>query len=84
MYEVMNTVIPQKTRSTLQKIIIFRAKQIADGMDYLSRRRVLHGDLACRNVLLANDNIVKIGDFGLAKQTYRYAVLVYFYQLNLT
>ncbi len=40
-------------------------------MVYLNRQRVLHGDLACRNVLLSTDNIVKIGDFGLSKYTYR-------------
>lgn len=28
---------------------------------------MLHGDLAARNVLLAEGNIVKICDFGLAK-----------------
>lgn len=32
--------------------------------------QVLHGDLAARNVLLADDNIVKICDFGLAKSMY--------------
>lgn len=32
--------------------------------------KVLHGDLAARNVLLADDNIVKICDFGLAKSMY--------------
>jgi len=29
--------------------------------------KILHGDLATRNILLAEDNIVKICDFGFAK-----------------
>jgi serine/threonine protein kinase len=33
--------------------------------------QVLHGDLAARNVLLADDNVVKICDFGLARSMYK-------------
>lgn len=36
-------------------------------MDYLASRNVFHGDLAARNVLLCENNIVKIADFGLAR-----------------
>ena len=32
--------------------------------------QILHGDLAARNVLLSNDNVVKICDFGLSKELY--------------
>jgi serine/threonine protein kinase len=30
--------------------------------------QVLHGDLAARNVLLADHGVVKVADFGMARQ----------------
>ncbi|XP_012285918.1 vascular endothelial growth factor receptor 1 isoform X2 [Orussus abietinus] len=47
------------------------AFQVARGMEYLSHRKVLHGDLAARNILLAENGVVKICDFGLAKTMYK-------------
>ncbi|XP_046482609.1 vascular endothelial growth factor receptor 1-like isoform X2 [Neodiprion pinetum] len=43
------------------------AWQISRGMQYLSAKKVLHGDLAARNILLSDNNVVKICDFGLSK-----------------
>ncbi|XP_046637865.1 vascular endothelial growth factor receptor 1-like isoform X1 [Daphnia pulicaria] len=50
--------------------LISWAYQIARGMDYLASRKVLHGDLAARNVLLADDGVAKVADFGMAKKMY--------------
>jgi Ser/Thr protein kinase RdoA (MazF antagonist) len=32
--------------------------------------KVLHGDLAARNVLLADDGVAKVADFGMARKMY--------------
>jgi len=39
-------------------------------MEYLAKQRVVHGDLAARNVLLTLDKRCKITDFGLSRQLY--------------
>lgn len=58
-------------RSVCTSDLVCWAFQIARGMDYLSSRKVLHGDLAARNVLLCDNNVVKICDFGLARNLYK-------------
>lgn len=47
--------------------------QTAAGMEYISAKKVIHGDLAARNVLLTGDKNAKIADFGLSHQLYEYS-----------
>ena len=39
-------------------------------MDFLTQRNIYHGDLAARNVLLSEDLVAKISDFGLSRRLY--------------
>ncbi|XP_064545029.1 fibroblast growth factor receptor homolog 2 [Drosophila montana] len=50
-----------------EKELTMFAFQIARGMEYLASRRCIHRDLAARNVLVSDGYVMKIADFGLAR-----------------
>ncbi|XP_061113993.1 protein-tyrosine kinase 6b isoform X2 [Conger conger] len=47
--------------------LIDMGAQVADGMAYLESQNSIHRDLAARNVLVGENYICKVADFGLAR-----------------
>ncbi|KAM9783063.1 tyrosine-protein kinase FRK [Neosynchiropus ocellatus] len=43
------------------------ASQVASGMAFLELQNYIHRDLAARNVLVGENNVCKVADFGLAR-----------------
>ena len=54
---------------TLRQVLQM-AIEIADGMSYLSVKKIVHRDLAARNCMVSQDIVVKVGDFGMARDIY--------------
>ncbi|KAH0628310.1 hypothetical protein JD844_009266 [Phrynosoma platyrhinos] len=66
-YGSLRDYLPKHKDRLDHKKLLQYASQICKGMEYLGSKRYVHRDLATRNILVENENRVKIGDFGLTK-----------------
>ncbi len=77
--DIMSNRLPPNSPSNIESCLDITFTQmvqwsyeIACGMEYLTCKNVIHGDLAARNVLLTTKRIAKITDFGLSRRLYDY------------
>ena len=63
-----------KKKGFNSRLLITWAFHIAKGMEYLASKRIMHGDLAARNILITSEDkqgerlVAKVCDFGLSKK----------------
>lgn len=52
---------------TSMQFCLYHLPQIADGMAFIERMNYIHRDLRAANILVADNLVCKIADFGLAR-----------------
>ncbi|XP_058055308.1 tyrosine-protein kinase receptor [Anopheles bellator] len=65
---------PERPSPLTMKDLIFCALDVAKGCRYMESKRFIHRDIAARNCLLSSKGpgrVVKIADFGMARDIYR-------------
>ncbi|CAH3043290.1 unnamed protein product [Pocillopora meandrina] len=60
----------ENTRMDKDETFLAFSWQISEGMEYLARKGFVHRDLAARNVLVGDNKIAKVADFGLTRHVY--------------
>ncbi|XP_060535359.1 mitogen-activated protein kinase kinase kinase 13 isoform X2 [Cylas formicarius] len=63
---LFNLLKNQKNVVTINRVVTW-AKQIASGMHYLHMHKIIHRDLKSPNVLIGEEEIIKISDFGTSR-----------------
>lgn len=42
-------------------------KQIVEALAYLEKKNIIHQDIKCENILIDNEGVLKLCDFGCSK-----------------
>ncbi|XP_033122469.1 fibroblast growth factor receptor-like [Anneissia japonica] len=60
-------VLMPENQTLTNRDLLSMAYQVGKGMEFLASKKCIHRDLAARNVLVTEDLVMKIADFGLAR-----------------
>ena len=52
-----------------EKLLKVYTRQILTGLHYIHERGLIHKDLKCSNILVDDNGIVKLSDFGFSEKT---------------
>ena len=68
-YDLAHHIAAAKARKTPfdEETILYWFSQIASALHYVHSRNIMHRDLKTQNIFLTRENIIKLGDFGIAK-----------------
>ncbi|XP_072014379.1 uncharacterized protein [Amphiura filiformis] len=72
LYDYAYTTVRDTQSSLSQTQLMIFAQQVASGMDFITSNKCVHRDLATRNVLVSEDLVCKVSDFGLAREEEEY------------
>lgn len=61
----------RKRKQVPEDVAKYIFRQIIVGLGYIHSKNIVHRDIKLENILLDNEGIVKISDFGLAYQKER-------------
>jgi serine/threonine kinase 3 len=64
----MGDIMKRLTRSLLEPEIALVVTHTLRGLDYLHQRKKIHRDIKAFNILLNNNGVAKLADFGVASQ----------------
>ncbi|CAF4820434.1 unnamed protein product [Pieris macdunnoughi] len=68
------TFLRTRAQNLNSRSLLAMCRDAAAGMRYLESKSCIHRDLAARNCLIADDNSVKISDFGMSREEEEYIV----------
>lgn len=65
--DLSNKIKEQKSTNFNENTILDWFTQITLALKHVHDRKVLHRDLKCQNIFLTKSNLIKLGDFGIAR-----------------
>ncbi|XP_016514778.1 eIF-2-alpha kinase GCN2 [Nicotiana tabacum] len=68
--ELCTSTLHARLEAKIEKVPVFRyLKELLEGLQFIHEKGVIHGDLSRDNIFLDDHDHIKIGDFGLARNT---------------